>query len=170
MAHTKSDSHVLHANKTASPRMQTERNLIALGLNPTQEAPTPTMPAHSPSPSPQPMDRVNSASSSSHSASPSPGGAPRDRKKSKHITFNTYVEQCIAIDKPQNPSPLLIRHSASNINLRREKQFSMPIRSSSQPSLNVKLPVPSQPPPNNKWDGRTSGVRWAGNVEDEHDE
>ncbi|KIY70547.1 hypothetical protein CYLTODRAFT_451584 [Cylindrobasidium torrendii FP15055 ss-10] len=51
---------------------------------------------------------------SSSSSTPSPPGTDSTpthshshaRKRSKHITFNTYVEQCIAIDKPTSkPSP-----------------------------------------------------------------
>jgi hypothetical protein len=150
--YAKSDTNIVHST-------QTDRNLKAIAISEDIRQSSPI-----PAPSPLPISRAGSASSSnSASPSPNPDGTPRKRRTSKHITFNTYVEQCISIDKPQGPA--IMRHSASNLNLRRDKEFSMPMRASSQPTLNA------QPPPQpHKWDGRTSGVRWAGNVEDEHDE
>ncbi|KAL0576230.1 protein phosphatase regulator [Marasmius crinis-equi] len=48
-----------------------------------------------------------SSSSNSNSASASPRGTSSELSnppaKKKHITFNTFVEQCIAIDKPKTP-------------------------------------------------------------------
>ncbi|KAF9048325.1 hypothetical protein BDZ89DRAFT_759108 [Hymenopellis radicata] len=48
--------------------------------------------------------------SGTDSATPTHSGiAGHSKKKSKHITFNTFVEQCIAIDKPKSRSSSKVR-------------------------------------------------------------
>ncbi len=66
------------------------------------------------------------------------------KKKQKHITFNTFVEQCIAIDKPKST------------------------RAEKVTKGSVSLPTGSR----SGWDGRTGakGVNWQMNYEDDEDD
>ncbi|KAF7370488.1 DUF1752 domain-containing protein [Mycena sanguinolenta] len=82
------------------------------------------------------------------SASLRQNGLPR-----RHITFNTFVEQCIAVDSPRRP-PLsnYSSGSSSNSNV-----------GGSEPDGEAR--------PRAAWDGRTSGaLRWAGEDDESDDE
>ncbi|KAK0188630.1 hypothetical protein F5146DRAFT_932904 [Armillaria mellea] len=66
------------------------------------------------------------------------------KKKQKHITFNTYVEQCIAIDKPKSSRAEKVKKGS------------------------VSVPTGSR----SGWDGRTGakGVNWQMNYDDDDDD
>ncbi|KAJ6515006.1 hypothetical protein C8R47DRAFT_1313392 [Mycena vitilis] len=78
---------------------------------------------------------------------PTSAGAPAKR----HITFNTFVEQCIAVDTPRR---IPLSHNSSN--------------SSSNSNNSSDASDPSGP--RAAWDGRTRGLRWTGDEDDSDDE
>ncbi|KAF7309929.1 DUF1752 domain-containing protein [Mycena indigotica] len=66
----------------------------------------------------------------------------------RHITFNTFVEQCIAIDSPRRPALSSLSASSDFI-------------ANDGPMLTNRT---------HSWDGRTSGRRWAGTDDDDDDD
>src|ERR1700761_8406867 len=71
------------------------RNEVSVNADPPEHA--------SDTPSPCPPMPVSSCSSiSSLSESQTSLGYHRSHSKQRHISFNTYVEQCIAIEKPRD--------------------------------------------------------------------
>jgi hypothetical protein len=99
LLHTKSDTHItrwggnrevrkdsqFHHVSPDSPRFSAPHSNLSLSsyFRPTSTSRSPSGSAHS-------NDRDNS-----------PTGAPIVTGKKKHISFNTFVEQCIAIEKPK---------------------------------------------------------------------
>ncbi|KAJ6498305.1 hypothetical protein DFH09DRAFT_1376118 [Mycena vulgaris] len=87
--------------------------------------------------------RVPPPSMASSSAVPQPR---------RHITFNTFVEQCIAVDSPRR---IPLSHNSSNS------------------SSNSNSSGDNNPNPNGvgaAWDGRTRGLRWAAGDDESDDE
>ncbi|KAJ7917538.1 hypothetical protein B0H13DRAFT_2657797 [Mycena leptocephala] len=74
----------------------------------------------------------------------------------RHITFNTFVEQYIAVDSPRRiPLPHTSSSSSSNSTSSGESAL----------SANGGAPGPRAP-----WDGRTRGLRWTGGDPNEDDD
>jgi hypothetical protein len=140
---TKSDSHIGDWNNTGKSKKE---HLDALGLR--KDSP-PRLLAEAPAAIAQ-AETSSGSGSASGSVSPSPDARALRRKstKNKHIKFNTFVEQCIAIDKPTASTPASNNSSLTNV------------ATAANPTR----------PGQGKWDGRTSGQRWAGNIDDEDDE
>ncbi|KAJ7576967.1 hypothetical protein C8J56DRAFT_1171240 [Mycena floridula] len=138
---TKSESHI--------SRSSGHHALAALGLrrsSPPRTRPTSSHPATSSedssdlapestpsgSTSPEPQLRENGTAALAYS---------RPKKKAKHIAFNTFVEQCIAIEKPKSS-----KSGPSN----------------SRPGLGYER--------SGNWNGKTKGMRWNGIEDDDEDE
>lgn len=88
IAHTKSDSSILRWRRGGQAFRKDSPPRVVL---PVDDVSTPASEAHIADNHPQPS-RANSSDNSSN-------GASQNRPK-KHISFNTFVEQCIAIDNP----------------------------------------------------------------------
>jgi hypothetical protein len=98
LLHTKSDSNVLRSRRSGPFRKVSPPRIIASAR---QSRPSEvTNPVVAP-----PMDERSGSSDSARettSSSQDLSGCPNGGKK-KHISFNTFVEQCIAIDSPPKP-------------------------------------------------------------------
>ncbi|KAG7094142.1 hypothetical protein E1B28_007754 [Marasmius oreades] len=125
LPHTRSDTHITRwgpdrtFRKDSPPRVEPPGSAGASTPNSDTVAnstqPTPTRISSSSNltsyfsshlPGHQSHNTSQTSSSTSNSASASPRGASSELSaapapKKKHITFNTFVEQCIAIDKPK---------------------------------------------------------------------
>ncbi|KAJ7224132.1 hypothetical protein GGX14DRAFT_424384 [Mycena pura] len=84
---------------------------------------------------------------------PLPASAvPPSATVKRHITFNTFVEQCIAVDSPRRyPLSQTSSTFSNDLNFRNNADFS---------PVNRTLP----------WDGRTSGRRWKGGDDESDDD
>lgn len=154
LSYTKSDTHVA---TLASSGKQT---LAALGLR-KDSPPRIGPPGGSVTPSPTPSSLKQSSRDSSeltrHSSPPgslSPDSTSRvnplpelgQKKKQKHIAFNTFVQQCIAIEQPKKS-----RNTQSSTK-----------RKCVRPGLGYES--------SGKWNGKTQGTRWVGAEDEEDDE
>ncbi|KAK7025167.1 DUF1752 domain-containing protein [Favolaschia claudopus] len=79
---------------------------------------------------------------------PSPPPSRQSAVPRRHITFNTFVEQCIAVDSPRR-TPLSHNSSSSS-------------SSDSDPNGVLGTRV--------AWNGRTNGLRWAGDDDESEDD
>ena len=98
LLHTKSDSNVLRWSRNRPFRKDSPPRIIASARQPRPSEVTnpiivPPMDERSGS-----SDSARETTSSSQDLSACPAGG-----KKKHISFNTFVEQCIAIDSPPKP-------------------------------------------------------------------
>jgi hypothetical protein len=98
LLHTKSDSNVMRWSHNRPFRKDSPPRIIASTRQPRPSEPTdpvitPPLVERSGS-----SDSARETTSSSQDLSVSPTGG-----KKRHITFNTFVEQCIAIDSPPKP-------------------------------------------------------------------
>ncbi|KAJ7105467.1 hypothetical protein C8R43DRAFT_1046390 [Mycena crocata] len=75
------------------------------------------------------------------------GNQPPTQSSKRHITFNTFVEQCIAVDSPRR-TPLSHNSSSSSSNSDNSNSNSVGAA----------------------WDGRTRGLRWAEDDDDSDDD
>jgi len=98
LLHTKSDTHLTRGPNRAfgrgsPPRITTEGS-----------AATPLTPGSTTSRSSYALDRKSSQPSQTSGSDQDPSSSlgSNGHGKKKHITFNTFVEQCIAIEKPKN--------------------------------------------------------------------
>ena len=121
MLHTKSDTHITRwgpdrtFRKDSPPRIEPPGSAGAGSTTESSTVDTPIPPRTSSSTNftgyftthlPGQQSNNASSSSNSNSASASPRATSSELSnahapKKKHITFNTFVEQCIAIDKPK---------------------------------------------------------------------
>ncbi|KAK1236218.1 protein phosphatase regulator [Marasmius sp. AFHP31] len=123
LVHTKSDTHIARwgpdrtFRKDSPPRVEPPASTGASSKadSNTAENPAPARVSSSTNLTgyfnphlPGQQSNNASSSSNSNSASASPRGTASELsnnypQKKRHITFNTFVEQCIAIDKPKSP-------------------------------------------------------------------
>jgi hypothetical protein len=71
------------------------------------------------------------------------------QSKKKHIAFNTFVEQCIALEKPKTVKPSISRSKSEKS---RAKAGLGAYESSG------------------RWNGKTKGLRWVASPDDEEDD
>ncbi|KAG5340388.1 hypothetical protein C0989_001806 [Termitomyces sp. Mn162] len=90
LPHTKSDTHIARWGSNRAFRKDSPPR-----IDPPAQPPSPTG-IHSP-------DGYSSCNNQS-SDSTTPAPSQRNGQKKRHISFNTFVEQCIAIDKPKKRS------------------------------------------------------------------
>lgn len=115
LLHTKSDSQIMRWRKSAQAFRKDSPPRV-LAEQPAEEASLPEAIA-----SPEPVARHDSATTPEGSASDGDSaGCPAPRKK--HITFNAFVEQCIAIDEPT------AKNRTSSMNGRGSRLYSDPYR------------------------------------------
>jgi hypothetical protein len=95
LLHTTSDSNVMRWSRNRPFRKDSPPRIIALTRQPRPSETTVAPPLDERSGS---SDSARETTSSSQDLSASPTGG-----KKRHITFNTFVEQCIAIDSPPKP-------------------------------------------------------------------
>jgi hypothetical protein len=110
LLHTKSDTHITRGLNRGL-RRGSPPNLIT-----AESTATPSTPDSTISRSSHIIDRKSSQTSGSEQDPPSSLGTNGQGKK-KHITFNTFVEQCIAIEKPKgglDNSPFGVETSRNN--------------------------------------------------------
>jgi hypothetical protein len=111
LAHTKSDSTVTQwaQRRRNIPvlRKDSPPRIIAQHGSPDIEVPPTAMPLAGPD-----SRKIIARSASSESATgSSQDQGSQERPVKRHITFNTFVEQCIAIDSPKKPAGILKRPS-----------------------------------------------------------
>lgn len=92
LLHTKSDTHITRRPNRVLRRDSPPR-IIAEG-----STPSPSTPASTTS---YTTDRVSSTQTSGSDQEPGSSVGSNGQGKKKHISFNTFVEQCIAIEKPK---------------------------------------------------------------------
>lgn len=106
LLHTKSDTHITRWGSSRAFRKDSPPRINPPGIEQKEHAKVPC-PKLSRSGSSQrlsaggPVRASLSQDSTSSGKSNSSGEHSRSRHKKKHISFNTFVEQCIAIDKPK---------------------------------------------------------------------
>jgi hypothetical protein len=98
LLHTKSDTNVTRWSRSSAFRKDSPPRIVASARQPrspevANPVVAPTLAERSGS-----SDSARETSSSSQDLNACPAGG-----KKKHITFNTFVRQCIAIDSPPNP-------------------------------------------------------------------
>lgn len=112
LLHTKSDTHVLRWRKNQAFRKDSPPRIVLPAEKPDDDDDTPQPEAPL-----SPASKTSDVTENGNSSDQENAAAPKKR----HISFNTFVEQCIAIDEPQprkrfnsgsrRPSPLYDTYS-----------------------------------------------------------
>ncbi len=95
LLHTKSDTHITRWGPSRAFRKDSPPRIDPPGIEQEEQLIRSRLSAGGP------VRASLSQDSNSSGKSTSSGEHSRSRHKKKHISFNTFVEQCIAIDKPK---------------------------------------------------------------------
>ncbi|KAF9497099.1 hypothetical protein BDN71DRAFT_1366236, partial [Pleurotus eryngii] len=107
LMHTKSDTHVTRWGPSRAFRKDSPPRFVSNSLNTGDGADSEAATSQSPSGSGSHAEGSDTPLHHSGNATGALSTASVNgfHQKKKHISFNTYVEQCIAIDKPKSESP-----------------------------------------------------------------